>query len=432
LVNVSIKKTSKLNGEVDAPPSKAYTHRALITSLLSKGVSKISNPLICNDTQATLQAIEAFGAKVDLHKKCWVVKGLEALEETRKPIDCQESGATLRFMIPVAALSPKASTFVFGSSLGNRPLMPLLKSLKKLKVESVLERKKEVFSVKILGGGIKGGKTSIRGDISSQFISGLLFACPKAEREVEINVITPLESRSYVQITLHALLEHDIKVHASNDLTQFQIPNNQEYKPCRQDIPGDFSSAAFLLAAGAITASRVKVRNLDVDTLQGDKAILNILEKMGVQLKIKESYVEVEGKKLESIDVDVRDIPDLVPVCAALACYANGTSKIYHAKRLRYKESNRLNSLSFELNKMGVKIRIVEDSLIVEGPCSTHGAIINPHNDHRIAMACAVIALGASSETTIKNSECVKKSYPKFFNDLHSLGANINGWKFDR
>jgi len=432
LVDITITKSERLGSEVDAPPSKAYTHRALIASLLSNGTSKISNPLDCDDTQATLAAIKALGARLDHEKNQWVLKGLEEIETPKTPVNCHESGATMRFMIPVAALAPRDSTFEIGPSLGRRPLAPLLQSLEQLGVKCNFQQNKETSLVRIHGGGIKGGKASIRGDISSQFISGLLFACPKAKENVEINVTTPLESKSYVEMTMEVLMKHGIKVHATDDLTRFRIPPNQKYQTYNHEVPGDFSSAAFLLAAAAITSSRVKVKNLDSHTVQGDKAILNILNQMGLNLVISDDHVEVRGGQLRAIDVDARDIPDLVPVCSALACYSNGTFGIHNAKRLKYKESDRLSSLEVELKKMGARIRIDGESVVVEGPCSIHGAVVDPHNDHRIAMACAVTALGADDETTIQNSECVKKSYPKFFEDLHSLGANVVGWQLHR
>jgi 3-phosphoshikimate 1-carboxyvinyltransferase len=178
----------------------------------------------------------------------------------------------------------------------------------------------------------------------------------------------------------------------------------------------------------------VSVKNLDYAAVQGDKAILGILKRMGVNGKVCPDSVEVEGKGvlLEAVDVDARDIPDLVPVCAVLACYAKGTSKICDAHRLRYKESDRLLSLYLELKKMGAEIAMDEGSLTVNGPCALHGAVIDPHNDHRIAMACAVAALGASGETRIQNAECVRKSYPRFFSDLRLLGVDVVGGEFDR
>jgi 3-phosphoshikimate 1-carboxyvinyltransferase len=425
LVDIVIKKSKHLAGEVSAPPSKAYTHRMLIAALLSNGTSKISNPLVSDDTKATLRAVKAFGAETELLKNCWTIKGVELLKAPKNPINCGESGATLRFMIPVAALASGSTIFTLGSSLERRPIAPLLKSLKQLGIESHLQLREGSSLVRIHGGGIKGGKTSIRGDISSQFISGLLFACPKAREDTEIVVTTPLESRSYVQITIEVLAKHGIRVSASNDFTQLKIPSNQNYNPCKHEVPGDFSSAAFLVAAAAVTSSRVKVKNLDYQTIQGDRAILDILEKMGSKVRADDKFVEVEGRQLNAVDVDAKDIPDLVPVCAVLACYSKGISKIYNAKRLRYKESNRLSSLSAELKKMGAEIMIKEDSLIIRGPYTMHGATINSHNDHRIAMACAVAALEAIGETKIQNSECVNKSYPRFFDDLRSLGANV-------
>ncbi len=427
LVDTIIRKSSHLEGEVSAPPSKAYTHRTLIAALLSNGTSKIANPLFSDDTKATLRAIEAFGAEIELLENCWTVKGVELPRTPKTPINCGESGATLRFMIPVAALASGPSIFTFGSSLERRPVLPLLQSLKQMEVESNLHLKEGGSSVRVRGGGIRGGKTSIRGDISSQFISGLLFACPKAKEDTEITVTTSLESRSYVQMTIEVLNKYGIGVNSSHDLTRLNIPSNQNYNPCKNEIPGDFSSAAFLLAAAVITSSKVKVKNLDLHSTQGDKAILNILEKMGSKVMVGDGFVEVEGGQPIAVNVDVRDIPDLVPVCAVLACYSKGTSKIYNAKRLRYKESNRLGSLHTELKKMGAEVIVNEDSLIIRGPCTMHGTTIVSHNDHRVAMACAVAALGADGETKIQNSECVNKSYPKFFNDLHLLGANVVG-----
>lgn len=432
MAGVIIRKTQRLSGEVCAPPSKAYTHRMLIAALLSDGVTKISNPSVSEDTKATMQAVKAFGAKVRLLENCWAIEGAKSLKPLENRIDCGESGATLRFMIPVAALASDPSIFNLGRSLEKRPIAPLLQSLTQLGAKSSFQQKEEGSSVKVQGGGIKGGKTTIRGDVSSQFISGLLFACPKAKEDTEIVLTTPLESKSYVQMTEEVLNRHGIKLHISKDFEQLRVPSNQKYVPYNHEVPGDFSSAAFLLAAAAVTSSKVRVKNLDYRAMQGDKAILDILRKMGLEVGMNDEYVEVEGKLRNAVDVDARDIPDLVPVCAALACYSNGASKIYNAKRLRCKESDRLLSLYAELKKMGAEITMNEDSLTIRGPCAMHGATIDPHNDHRIAMACAVATLGAKGETEIQNSECVKKSYPTFFEDLRSLGADIVGGQFSR
>jgi len=427
LVNVVIKRSEHLEGEIYTPSSKAYTHRMLIAALLSRGASKISNPLISDDTNATLEAIKAFGAKAELQENYWTIRGVDSLRTPKNPINCGESGSTLRFMIPVAAIAPGHSVFTCGPSLKRRPIEPLLLGLKQLGTGSSLQLKEGSSPIRIWGGGIRGGKTSMRGDISSQFVSGLLFACPKAKKDTEISITTPLESRNYVRMTIEVLDKHDIRIFASDNFKELKIPSNQNYKPCNHEAPGDFSSAAFLLAAAAITSSRVKVKNLDQYTTQGDKAILDILKEMGSKVRVGDDCIEVEGEQLNAIDVDSKYIPDLVPVCAVLACYSKGTSKIYNAKRLRYKESDRLSSLHAELKKMGAEIMMKEDGLVIRGSCKMHGTMIDPHNDHRIVMACAVAALAADGETKIQNSECVNKSYPRFFDDLRLLGANIVG-----
>jgi 3-phosphoshikimate 1-carboxyvinyltransferase len=433
LADVTIKQTLKLKGKVCAPPSKSYTQRMVLAATLSHGASKISNPLVSEDTMATLRAITAFGAKIKISEGCWKIEGAKQLKAPVEPVDCGESGATLRFMVPVAALASGESTLLFRGNLERRPIEPLLASLKELGAQATVKQG-DPDAVFVCGGGIKGGKTSIAGNVSSQFISGLMFACPLAQKDTEITVSKPLESKDYVRITADVLTQHKIKVEIKEDFSQINIPANQTYKPHNGKVPGDFSSAAFLLAASAITDSKVKIENLEYQSFQGDKAILTILKQMGVEGKVCPDYVEIEGLGgyLKAVDVDARNIPDLVPACAVIACFARGTSKIYNAGRLRLKESDRLSALYIELKKMGADIEMDEDSLTIKGPAVMHGNTVDAHNDHRIAMACAVAALRAEGETTIKSAACVRKSYPQFFIHLKQIGANVNGGKFDR
>jgi 3-phosphoshikimate 1-carboxyvinyltransferase len=434
MTEVTVRRAKKLKGEVHAPPSKAYTQRMLIAAALSLGTSKIAAPLLSEDTEATLRAVKALGAKVNAAEDCWTVTGAKPLKGAEEPVDCGESGATLRFMIPVAALAAEPSVFVLGGSLEQRPLEPLLQSLKQLGAEAHIQRLGGKMSVHVKGGGIVGGQAAMRGDVSSQFVSGLMFACPKARVDTEVTLTTPLESKGYVQMTRDILAEHSVKVSISEDFSRLHMPSHQTYKPCNHRVPGDFSSAAFLLAAAAITHSEVRVKNLDYETAQGDKAIVDILKQMGATVNVRSNQIEIAGNGgvLNAVDVDARDVPDLVPVCAVLACYARGTSVIHDAQRLRYKESDRLLSLYVELKKMGAEIAMDESSLTVKGPCALRGSTVDPHNDHRIAMACAVAALGAGGETTIQHAECVRKSYPRFFTDLRVLGADVSGGKLDR
>jgi 3-phosphoshikimate 1-carboxyvinyltransferase len=432
MADVIVKKTQRLSGQVCAPSSKSYTQRMLIAAALANGTSKVSNPLLSEDTQATLRAVTALGAKVKAVKGCWTIEGAIPLKGTKEPVDCGESGATLRFMIPVAALASGSSTLVFGGSLERRPVEPLLRSLKELGAKAHSQKLGDKDAVFVEGSGIHGGKTAIPGDVSSQFISGLMLACPMAKKDTEIALTSPLESADYVKMTQDVLAKHGIKVDIQEN--HIHVPSNQTYKPSDDRVPGDFSSAAFLIAAAAITNSKVQINNLDYESVQGDRAILGILKQTSVNGKVCPDSVEVEGSGglLEAVDVDAKNVPDLVPAITALACYAKGTSRIFGAKRLRLKESDRLKSLYSELGKMGAQIDMDDDGLTVKGGCLLRGAVIDPHNDHRIAVACAVAALGAEGETTIQNAECVRKSYPQFFTDLRSIGANIVGGKFDR
>ena len=427
MTDVIVKPVKALKVEIEAPPSKSYTHRMLVAALLSNGKTVIEKPLVSDDTLATLEAIKAFGACVEQKDGFWEVEGQPHPKTPEKPINCRESGTTLRFMIPVAALAQGKTTFIMGPSLSKRPITPLLQSLSDLGVKT----QHNPSSMVIYGDGIEGGETALRGNISSQFISGLLFACPRAKNDTQISLTKPVESKGYIDMTVEILCKHSVKVEISKDYSTIRIPSGQNYKPLTHRVPGDFSSAAYLLATAAITSSRIRIYNLDYTSKQGDKAILEILRQTGVNMHVGENYVEVHGAINNPINIDAGDIPDLVPACTAIACYAVGRSEIRNAGRLRYKESDRLAALYTEFKKMGADITVEGNSLIIMGPCELHGAVIDPHNDHRIAMACAVAALGAKGGSTIMNAECVSKSYPNFFRDLSLLGANIIDGKLD-
>jgi len=413
---------------VEAPSSKAYTHRAVIAASLSDGESRIEKPLVCDDTEATVNAVQAYGAKVEEKAPEWIVRGTSSLKMTKDVIDCGESAATMRFVTPITAHRSGITELTGGKSLRKRPMEPLLVALRQLGVICYSLDGSGRPPLVVHGGGIRGGIASIPGDISSQFISGLLFASPLANGDVEIRLSSRLESRSYVEMTLEVLKDHRVTVRWSPEMRDFFIPHDQCPAPFSRIIPGDYSSAAFLLAAAAATSSKVTVANLEKRSLQGDRAIVEILVKMGADLNVRDECVEIRGNgSLEAVQVDARDIPDLAPVCAVLGCCANGRTVIRNVERLRMKESDRIESLVTELNRMGAKVTNVGDEILVEGPCRLRGATIDSHGDHRIAMACAVAALGADGETEINNAGCVSKSYPKFFKDLRSLGGKIIG-----
>ncbi|MEM3464534.1 MAG: 3-phosphoshikimate 1-carboxyvinyltransferase, partial [Candidatus Bathyarchaeia archaeon] len=422
MATLTVKKTERLEGTLRAPPSKAYTHRAVIAASLSKGKSVIKYPLRCSDTEATIKACSMLGAKIKWNKKekALTVEGFSKPKTPDNIIDCRGSGSTIRFLASVCALAEGASVLTGNKSLRRRPMQPLIDALNQLGTHCFSARNDGKPPIIVLGGGVKGGEASLVGNVSSQFISSLLFAAPKAEKETRIEVNTPLESKSYVEMTLNTLKAHKIKVEYSQSFDCFSVPCNQEYMPTSHVIEGDYSSAAFLLAAASITNSKVMVTGLKKETLQGDKIIVDIIRRMGVAVSSAEDGIEVSGsgEALKPINVDLRDSPDLVPICAVLACFAKGESVISGVERLRFKESDRLVALASELGKMGAKITVSENSMVIEGGAKLRGAHVFSHRDHRIAMACVVAALGAEGEIVIHGIECIKKSYPNFVEDL--------------
>jgi 3-phosphoshikimate 1-carboxyvinyltransferase len=433
LTDLIIKGGASLYGSVRAPSSKAHTHRAIIASSLSDGYSEVKNALICDDTLATINACMRLGAEIK-----HVAEGTFRILGSPKPkapddvIDCRGSGSTIRFITPICALTNGISILTGDESLRRRPMGPLLNALKQIGVRCYSARMNGYPPIIIFGGGIRGGEAHIRGDISSQFISGLLFAAPMAQHDTTIILSTPLESKPYVEITLDTLNKHSILV--ETDFNIFHVPSVQKYKPCNHIIEGDYSSAAFLLAAAAITDSHIRIENLLRDTLQGDRLIIDILRSIGVHIDVGGNFVEVKGSDdyLKTLDVDLRDNPDLVPVCVVFASAASGKSTIRGIRRLRFKESNRIEALFSELSKMGVKMNITGDSIEIYGGGKLRGAEIDPHGDHRIAMACTVAALKASGETFIRNAECINKSYPNFVRDMNLLGVEILERQLDR
>jgi len=333
----------------------------------------------------------------------------------------------MRFITPIMSHAPGIAILTGAEALARRPQKPLLNALRQLGVKCYSTGGNGKPPLVIFGGGIRGGKARIKGDISSQYVTGLLFAAPCADNDVEIEVAGRLESKPYVDITLAILHKHGIRVSHDDTYGRFTIPHDQKYKPSNHLIEGDYSSAAFLLAADAVTDSRVLVRNLREDSIQGDKEIVQILREMSAKVTQTGSYVEVGGRVHAGIEVDATDIPDLVPVVAVLGCFAKGETVLKNVQRLRLKESDRVRSLTSELQKMGVRSRVRNGDLSIRRATSLQHSHFDAHDDHRIAMACSVAALGIRGSSTISNAEVVAKSYPRFFEDLKRLGGKIDG-----
>lgn len=420
-MNVTISLISALSGEVRAPPSKALTHRALFGGLLSKGSTIIHNPLSCDDTNATATAVASLGARLERGKESWRVESTGRLTAPLGMIECGESGVTLRFTIPIASLVGKDVWLKGNETLMRRPIQPLIESMKQLGVEISLRR----TEVRVKAGATKGGSVQLPGNVSSQFISGLLLAGPLMEEGLRVKLISPLESRGYVSMTIETMKRHGVRVEINDDMSIYQVMPGQIYKPTEHIIPSDYSSAAFLLAAAAVTRSKILILGLLRDYADPDSALLEVLGRLGVTTRFTTDGLQVEGGALRAVNVDITNCPDLGPVLTVLGCYAKGETRITGAGRLRYKESDRLSAIGSELRVLGAQIEEIDNGLLLSGPVSLHGGTVDSHGDHRIAMALSIAALNASGPVVIRNAECVNKSYPTYFNDIRALGVDV-------
>ena len=426
-MDIEIFPSPRLDGKIQAPPSKSYTHRAIIMGALAEGTSTIRKPLIGSDTQASIRAMRALGAEILEERDKLVIKGIREFKIPDETINVDNSGTTIRFITALTAHVPGIVKLTGDESIQKRPMGPLIDALSQLGIDCHSKPKDGTPPLIIKGGKINGGKVSIPGNISSQFISGLLISSPLAQNEVNIQLTTPLKSTPYLAITSEMLNKFGIKHKYDPKQREYTIPGQQSYQPIDFTIPGDFSSAAFFLAAGAILDGEISVSNLDMSNPQGDKQIIQILEKIGANILIgkAEKTVTVSKGTLNPFETDCGDIPDLVPILAVLASFIPHKSKLFNAAHLRIKESDRLHTITTELQKMKVDIEELPDVLIINGSSDHQGAVLETYNDHRIAMALIIAALPLQEKTLIKNIECIKVSYPTFLEDLKKLGGKF-------
>ncbi len=413
----------KLSGDIEIPTSKSVCHRAVICAGLSTGISNIHNVVFSQDIEATCGAMRSLGVEVQEKTNFLQVKGTDKLEVKNPNINCFESGSTLRFLIPIGAVMGKQVTFQGKGKLVERPLEPYYEIFDIQKVSYENTDGKLPLTI---NGKLKPGEYKIKGDISSQFISGLLFALPLLNGDSKIIITTELESKPYVDLTIEMLEKFSVHVE-NNDYKEFIIKGNQTYSSSDYKVEGDFSQAAFWLTAGLLGKNMV-CHGLDMNSLQGDKAILKIIENMGGQISIEEDKVTAMHSKTRGTIIDASQCPDLVPVLTVLAALSEGTTEIINAARLRIKESDRLSAISWELNRIGADIEEKEDGLVIRGKENLTGGVVNSWNDHRIAMALAVASIKCKEPVIIKDAFCVKKSYPNFWQDFKALGGNINEW----
>ena len=409
---------SQITGKVIAPPSKSYTIRGLMCAALTKGESEIIHPLSSDDTEASLNVLSKVGIRVYQKGDSWQVIGGDFCEPDTD-LFCGESAATLRFMTAICSLVPGKCRLTAGSSLSKRPVEPLLQALRQLGVDCLYHD--EEACVAVNGGRLKGGVTELPGNISSQFVSALLFIAPFAEQRVSIKLTTPLESQSFVLMTLEYLKMFGIKVKYSTDLRQFEI-TKQTYKPTNFRVEGDWSSASYLLALGALSGE-VEVENLNPESLQGDRVILDFLKDMGALVIVNKNSVTVRKSRLNGIRADLSNCIDLLPTMAILAAAADGVCQFTGIERARLKESNRVSAVRQGLEGMGVKVIEERNKLTVAGS-EPKGSVIDARDDHRIAMAFSILG-SVAGDTIIDGAECVSKTYPEFWDILKSLGGEV-------
>jgi len=420
---------TKLEGEVKIPPSKSMAHRAVICAALGEGVSKVTNIDYSDDIIATIDAMSSLGAKITRKEDYLEVYGIKSLEnefneqaKTERTIDCNESGSTLRFLVPIASIFDGINRFVGRGNLGKRPLDTYYnifdeQGIKYSYKEGILDLKTE--------GKLKSGEFKVKGNISSQFITGLLFTLPLLDGDSKIIITTEMESKGYIDLTLSAMRDFGIEI-INNNYKEFIIKGNQIYKSREYRVEGDYSQAAFFLSADALNNS-VVVNDLKLDSLQGDKEVIDILERMGVILNNKDNGLIGETKEgLKSTIIDGSQCPDIIPVISLVAALSEGTTEIINAGRLRIKECDRLAAVASELNKLGAKITEKKDGLVITGVASLKGGVdVWSHKDHRIAMTLAIASTVCELPIVLKDYECVSKSYPEFWEDFKSLGGRF-------
>ncbi|WP_346917105.1 3-phosphoshikimate 1-carboxyvinyltransferase [Clostridium sp.] len=419
-------KPKLLKGNIVVPPSKSLGHRGIIAAALSRGISKVDNIQLSKDIEATMDIMKELGAVLNTEGHSLHIDGSNMFSY-KKSLDlkCNESGSTLRFLIPLALTKNEDYVFHGEGKLISRPLEPYYEIFEEKGIKYSTEE--GVLPLKV-SGKLTSGTYRVRGDISSQFITGLLFSLPLLEGNSKIELTTKLESKGYIDLTLEVLKDFGIEIE-NNNYKEFSIRGAQRYHSRDYYIEGDYSQGAFFLVAGALGSSII-CSGLNKNSLQGDKVILDILETMGCSIDESEEGIKVNPSRTKGVEIDVSNCPDLVPILTVLASLSEGETRIINAKRLRIKECDRLHAITAELNKLGANIIELEDSLIISGVSELKGGEVNSHNDHRIVMALAIAATRAKGEVIINNPSAVEKSYPNFFKDYIKLGGKCDGLNY--
>ena len=414
---------SHLEGTVAIPASKSHTIRGLLLGGLATGVSVFEAPLDSFDTRSAMQAMRAFGADITEEQDRWVVTGCSG--RPRVPadmLDVGNSGTTLYLAMGTAALVDGITVITGDEQIRRRSAQPLIDALEGLGATVVSTRGNGMAPL-VVTGPLTGGTTTVRG-VSSQYVSSLLLACPLAAGASEIEVIE-LNEHPYVRMTLSWLENVGATVEASNDLARFRIPGGQAYRSFERRIPGDFSTAAFPLCAGVLSGGEVTLTGLDPDDPQGDKAVIDILRRMGADIEVAADGITIRGgTPLRGIEVDMNAIPDAIPMLAATACFATGETVLGNVPQAREKETDRIAVMAAELAKLGADVTELPDGLVIRGGGLGGGSVCG-HGDHRVVMALIVAGLAAEGTVEVDTAEAAGVTYPGFWDDMRGLGADV-------
>ena len=420
-MNCKIQK-SKLKGQIVCPANKSYTHRAIFLAALSDGKSIVKKILRSNDTIATINACRGFGIEVEEMENNVTIKNTIDSTVQNSMINAENSGTTIRIAIAIAALSGGNTRLTGDDSLRKRPMQPILDALETMGVETESEDGKPPINIK---GKIQGKEISIKGDISSQFISALLIIAPRLPDGLTVNIEGELVSKPYVDLTIAIMKKFGVEVKIEEEYKRYNV-SHQIYKPTTFSIPSDFSNLALLLAANVLLDDGLNIEISLGDMPQGDEAIVDILEKLGVNVRLEEEMITTESPELlNGGKFDLSNTPDLLPAIAILALKSEKPIEMFNVKHARYKETDRIAILSRELKKIGLDVEEKEDGMIVKKSGELHAAELNSENDHRMFMAFSIVGMFIG-DCTVSDPDAVKVSYPEFIEDMKNVGAMLS------
>ncbi|MBO7719034.1 MAG: 3-phosphoshikimate 1-carboxyvinyltransferase [Methanosphaera sp.] len=423
-MDLKVEKVDKITGCIKAPASKSYSHRAFIAAALAEGESVLRDPLYSEDTLATLEACEALGALFQRYPDKCIVQGTAGYIRTPDNIiDVKNSGTSVRILSSIAAIAPRANYTIFtgDESLRKRPMQDLIDALENLGVDIVSSQSNGTPPI-IVKGGFDGGETDINGSVSSQFISSIIMAAPYSRKPVTLNVRGTFVSKPYVNMTLSVISKFgiDFEYDTTNvpEYSSYYI-EPQKYECADYTIEGDYSSASYMIAAASMLPSKITIKNLYEDSMQGDKIIIDIVEKMGANVTRDESSVTIESDGcLRAFDIDLSNAPDLLPTVSVLMAVADGESRITGVEHARFKETDRVHNCAVELENVGLDVEELRDGLVIKG--FPRGGFVDSHMDHRMVMAFYVLGLKIG-DVKIKDASCYDVSFPNFLEVMDEI-----------